>query len=92
MKKEQEALAVIVGEAWAQRMADKQLTEGATIGGQWPGRSEDVATLAKPLSDKASELKILGRVILTNAQRAWRGLTRQPAPSDASSKTRKTKR
>jgi len=69
--RDQEALAVVVGEAWAQRMVDKQRSEGITIGGEWPGRPEDVAILAKPLSDNPDERQLLGQIILTNARRAW---------------------
>ena len=81
MMKDKEALAVLVGEAWAQRMLDK-LSERPTVGGEWPGRPEDVAILAEPLSDDAGELQVLGQVILTNAQRAWQELTQQLATDD----------
>ncbi len=77
--KDKKALAVIVGEAWARRLLDKQLSEGVTVRGNWPGRTEDVAVLVEPLSDKPEERRALGRVIVTNAERAWRAMTHGPA-------------
>ena len=75
--KDKKALAVIVGEAWAKRMLDKQQSEGVTVGGDWPGRTDDIAILAEPLSDVADERQVLGQVILTNARRFWSTLTRK---------------
>ena len=72
--KDKKALAVIVGEAWAKRMVDKMRSEGTTVGGDWPGRREDVAILVEPLSDKADERRALTRIIMANAKRAWRVL------------------
>ena len=54
MMKDKEALAVVVGEAWAQRMLDKRLSEGAKVGGSWPGRAEDVANVCKGVPDVAA--------------------------------------
>jgi len=75
--KDKKALAVIVGEAWAKRMFDKQASNGATVGGDWPGRTEDVAILVEPLSDDADERRVLVRVILSNARRAWLTMTQR---------------
>jgi hypothetical protein len=38
--KDKKALAVIVGEAWAKRMLDKQVSDGATVRGEFAGVAE----------------------------------------------------
>jgi hypothetical protein len=90
MMRDKKALAVIVGDAWAKRMVEKQQSEGSTTGGPWPGRAEDIAVLARPLSDVTEEQQILGLVILRSARRAWRTLTttRTPPPTPKSRKRR----
>jgi hypothetical protein len=80
MLEEKKALAVLIGEAWATRMVDKQRSEGARIGGDWPGSPDDVAILVAPLSADAAERHLLGQVILTNARRAWLALTEKRRP------------
>jgi len=40
-------------------MLDKQQSESVTVGGEWPGRTEDVAILVEPLSDVADERQVL---------------------------------
>ena len=43
--KDKKVLAVIVGEARAKPMLDKPVSDGATVGGEWPGRTEAQAEM-----------------------------------------------